>query len=63
MHEDLQYEMFYEASHVNTQFDILNDDEKIAYLFASTNIVKIVAKTRKGILVKEDAFFIDSLLL
>ena len=50
LYEDLQYEMFYEASQVNPQFDILNDDEKIVYLFSSTNIVKILAKTCKNIL-------------
>ena len=49
LYEDLQYEMFYEASQVNPQFDILNDDEKIVYLFSSTNIVKILAKTCKNI--------------
>ena len=50
LYEDLQYEMFYEASQVNPQFDLLNDDEKIVYLFSSTNIIKIVAKTCKDIL-------------
>ena len=56
LYEDLQYEMFYEASQVNPQFDILNDDEKIVYLFSSTNIVKILAKTCKNILDRRRRF-------
>ena len=50
LYEDLQDEMFCEASQVSPYFDILNDDEKFVYLFSSTNIVKSVAKTCKDIL-------------
>ena len=56
LYEDLQYEMFSEASHVNQQFNILNDDEKIAFLFSSANMVKTVAKTCKGILDRRKRF-------
>ena len=43
--DDLQYEMFSVASQVNPQFNILNNDEKIVFLFSSANMVKAVAKT------------------
>ena len=50
LYDDLQHEMCSVASQVNPQFNKLNDDEKILFLFSSKNMVKTVAKTRTCIL-------------
>ena len=42
--DDLQHEMCSLASQVNPQFNKLNDDEKIVYLFSSKNMVKPLPK-------------------
>ena len=56
LYDDLQQEMYYVKSQYNPNFHMLNDDEKIAYMFSSNSVIKAVAKTCKDILDRRTLF-------
>lgn len=56
LYDDLQQEMFCAISEFNPNFNMLNVDEKIVYMFSSNNVIKTVAKTCKDILDRRRRF-------
>ena len=56
LYEDLHHELFNRAFELNSEFYSLNDNEKLIFLFTTSNMIKTVAKTCKDILDRRGRF-------
>ena len=59
LYEDLHHELFNRAFELNSEFYSLNDNEKLIFLFTTSNMIKTVAKTCKDILDRRRRFLYE----